>query len=380
MKALVLGGAGAMCSETTRDLVNTSNLTEITIGDVDEAKAKRLAAELKDKRVSVLQINVLNWEKLLDTLKQFDVVVNGLPFKYDVVVTKAAIEAQIDGIDLSSSAEQLALDPQAKKAGITFVMGCGQTPGVTNVMVRRAATQLDQVHEVQIAWASYRCFAPARGLVDTTLWEFDPDTKERAIYQDGKYISQPPFGGAKIVNFPKPYGPLEVYYVPHPESETIPRYMKEVKKVEVRGTWPPQVMRLLRMMLEYGLFRKEPIKINGTSISPSEMFAQYIMQVPEGKANRLWGYALHVEVTGAKDGSGVKYTYTTTHPPMEQYGGTTAYAKNVGIPLSVGAQMLARGDVKEKGVLSPEACIDPTIFFAELAKRGIIVHEKLEAL
>lgn len=36
MKALVLGGAGAMCSETTRDLVNTSNFTEIAIGDIDE--------------------------------------------------------------------------------------------------------------------------------------------------------------------------------------------------------------------------------------------------------------------------------------------------------------------------------------------------------
>lgn len=31
MKALVLGGAGAMYSETTRDLVNTSNFTEITM-------------------------------------------------------------------------------------------------------------------------------------------------------------------------------------------------------------------------------------------------------------------------------------------------------------------------------------------------------------
>lgn len=31
MKALVLGGAGVMYSETTRDLVNTSNFTEITM-------------------------------------------------------------------------------------------------------------------------------------------------------------------------------------------------------------------------------------------------------------------------------------------------------------------------------------------------------------
>jgi saccharopine dehydrogenase-like NADP-dependent oxidoreductase len=40
--------------------------------------------------------------------------------------------------------------------------------------------------------------------------------------------------------------------------------------------------------------------------------------------------------------------------------------------------MIARGDVKVNGVVPPEVAIDPEIFFAELEKRGITIHERIE--
>jgi len=40
--------------------------------------------------------------------------------------------------------------------------------------------------------------------------------------------------------------------------------------------------------------------------------------------------------------------------------------------------MIGRGDVKVKGVMPPETAIDPDIFFAELRKRGIEIHERVE--
>ncbi len=43
----------------------------------------------------------------------------------------------------------------------------------------------------------------------------------------------------------------------------------------------------------------------------------------------------------------------------------------VGAPASIAAQMLARGDIKVKGAIPPENCIDPEPFMAELAKRDI---------
>ncbi|MBU0703289.1 MAG: hypothetical protein KKC18_05425, partial [Chloroflexi bacterium] len=73
----------------------------------------------------------------------------------------------------------------------------------------------------------------------------------------------------------------------------------------------------------------------------------------------------------------VKITLWNRHPPQEEWGGEAAYYKNIAIPLSIGVQMITRGDVKVKGVVPPETAIDPEIFFAELRKRGIEIHEQV---
>jgi lysine 6-dehydrogenase len=63
---------------------------------------------------------------------------------------------------------------------------------------------------------------------------------------------------------------------------------------------------------------------------------------------------------------------------MEDWGGKAAYYKNIAIPLSIGVQMITRGDIKARGIVAPEAALDPEIFFAELARRRIEIHEKVE--
>lgn len=51
--------------------------------------------------------------------------------------------------------------------------------------------------------------------------------------------------------------------------------------------------------------------------------------------------------------------------------------KNVGIPLSIGVQMIARGQVERKGVVPPELAFSAQPFFVELARRGIRIHEEI---
>jgi len=92
----------------------------------------------------------------------------------------------------------------------------------------------------------------------------------------------------------------------------------------------------------------------------------------------VWAYGLVVEVLGMKNGKPAKVTLKNSHPPMNKWGGKAAYSRNVGIPLSIGAQIMAAGRVKQKGVLPPEACFDPLSFFRELSKRGIEIHERIE--
>ena len=52
MRALVLGGAGAVCKETTRDLAQYSTYDEIVVADFNLKAAEDLVKDIGDKRLT----------------------------------------------------------------------------------------------------------------------------------------------------------------------------------------------------------------------------------------------------------------------------------------------------------------------------------------
>jgi lysine 6-dehydrogenase len=377
MKALVLGGAGAVCRETTRDLAEFSDFEEIVVADYNEESANALVKEIGDKRLKTIFFDAEDYEGMVKTFPGFDVVVNGLPWKYDLPVTQACVEVGVNGLDVSTEKEQWDYHETAVKKDMIFIPGVGATPGITNAMAKHAANQMDEVEEVQINFAAFRCPAPAPGLLITFLWEFHPKTETRFYYDKGKFVWVGPFEGLKKVTFPGQIGEQEVCYIPHPETRTFPKSLG-AKKVSVRGCFPPHAMRLAKAMLEGGLYSEEPITIRGIKATPLELMHEILLELPGTKETPLWAYGLVVETFGKKNGKNIKITHWNRHPPMEEWGGKAAYYKNIAIPLSVGASMIARGDVTARGVLPPESAIDPEIFFAELAKRKLMVEYKVE--
>ena len=377
MRVLSLGGAGAVCRHATKDLAEFSDFDEIVIGDYNTAAAEALAAEIGDPRVKVLKVDAEDYDGLVRTFRGFDVILNGLPWKYDMPVTRACIEAGVSGLDVSTEEDQWDLDEAAREKGIVFIPGVGATPGITNAMARRGADLMDEVDEIQINFAAFRCPAPAPGLLITFLWEFHPQTEERTYYRDGEFHWVGPFEGLKKVTFPGPIGEQEVCYIPHPETRTMPKSLG-AKAVSVRGCFPPHAMRLAKAMLESGLYSEEPLTVHGVETTAFDTMYQLLLALPESKETPLWAYGLVVEVFGRRDGREVKVRLWNRHPPMEEWGGPAAYYKNIAIPLSIGAQMIGRGDVTVKGVVPPETAIDPLVFFAELRKRGIEIHEVVE--
>ncbi len=377
MRVLVLGGAGAVCNETTRDLVKSSNFDEIVVADYNLDAANALVEEINDKGLETVFFDANDYDSMLKLFPGFDVVVNGLPWKYDLIVTKACVEVGVNGLDVSSVEEQWDFHTTAKDKDMIFIPGVGATPGITNVMARHAADQMDEVDEIQINFAAFRCPAPAPGLLITFLYEFHPKTEERVYFEDGEFVWVGPFEGLKTVNFIGPIGEQEVCYIPHEETWTMPRSLG-ARAVSVRGCFPPHAMRLAKAMLESGLYSEETISVKGIETTAFEMMHEILLQLPETKETPLWAYGLVVDVFGKKDGKDVKIRHWNQHPPMDEWGGKAAYYKNIAIPLSIGAQMIARGDIEERGVLPPESVIDPAIFFTELEKRGITIHHQVE--
>ena len=106
MRVLSLGGAGAVCQHATRDLAEFSDFDQSVIGDYNLAAAEKLAADIGDPRLDVFEVDANNYDGLVKTFKGFDVILNGLPWKYDLMVTKACVEAGVSGLDVSTEESQ----------------------------------------------------------------------------------------------------------------------------------------------------------------------------------------------------------------------------------------------------------------------------------
>jgi saccharopine dehydrogenase-like NADP-dependent oxidoreductase len=377
MRIIVLGGCGAMGSEATRDLARTSDFEEIVIADADFQRAQTLAAELGGGRMRAMQADARDEVALTEKLNGFDVVANCTTYHFGMNVIRAAIAAHVNYLDLGglfNTPRQLELDELAREAGITACLGCGATPGVTNLMVRSAADQLEYVSEVHIAFASFRSIAPSPGLLDTVLDEFSPGSR-RFFWQQGIFVEVPAFAGAKQVRFSDPVGEVEVCYVPHSETHTIHRFIgKGVHVVDVRGTWGPGIMRALRVFADLGLTGEQETQFNGQLIPTKQFLRAHILEhAADFDGDGEWAFFLNVQVLGQRNGGSRQLEYTTRHPMRAEWG-TLATAKMTGIPMSIAAQKLARKEVSKKGVLAPEACFEPNAFFAALAERGIIIE------
>ena len=376
MKVLVLGGCGAMGTEVTTDLAATAReFTEIAIADLDLGRARALADKL-GRKLTAHQVDMNDEAGLAKLMSGYDVVANCTTYHFGMNATRAAIAAKKSYLDLGglyNTPKQLALDREAKEAGCTILLGCGATPGVTNLMARYGASRMDSPRAVHIAFASFRYIAPSPGLLDTILDEFGPDTV-RTYYQDGSFVEQPPFAGQKRVDFAEPLGPQDVYYVPHSETRTMPKFIEGVTRVDVRGCWQLDIMDRLKFFLSQGLLSAKPVKLGDVELAPKQFLRAHILAQPKPAEPLLWAFYLNVEVVGTHQGRAVRRVYTSTHPGMDAWG-EAATAKMTGIPASIGAQMLAQGKAKAKGVVAPEACFQPEEFFRELEKRGIRVHE-----
>jgi saccharopine dehydrogenase-like NADP-dependent oxidoreductase len=386
MRVLCLGGAGKICREAAYDLVGFLNFQKITIGDHNEKAGKEVVEWLNNPRVDFKKVDVNNKKEIVKLMRNYDIVMDGTTISLNDRSTACIAEAGCHGINLNGFGDEYKYDQQFKDHEKTHVPGFGMTPGITDMMVKYAADQLETVDTVRVSHGAFRPIAFSAAITETTTYEYDPNLPGRVVYEDGKFIQVPPFARPRDVELPEPYGTYPEYIIPHAETKTVARYLanKGVKLIEVRGTWPPKNMELIKALYEWGFMRNDKVKVGSVKVGIMDAIGSYLIQAPEGQTTDLYGYALHVEVIGTKDGKKVQYILTHTHPKsdgsVKGWEKLRAYTRCVGIPMAIGTQMIASGKVKVRGVVIPEIAFDPSEVFKELEKRQIFIHEKIKEL
>jgi lysine 6-dehydrogenase len=385
MKIFVLG-AGRMGSVVAMDLARSGlkNGMQIGIGDIDLERAKTIATQYENAQAFKTDVN--KPEDLASALKDYDAVVNATWYEFNTQVMKACFQAHCDYTDLGGlfhmTRKQLALDKEAKEAGVSAIVGGGESPGITNVMAKLCADDLSTIGRVAI-YAGARERPRQKSYSDLSFpfsvsTVIDEYSKSPVEFLNGKFVELPPLSGSEQVEFPKPVGINTVHYSIHSEPATLPYTLgKGVKNVEFKLGISEAMVSALRPLIEMGFVSEEKIPVNGSAISAKEFVVSFFNKTkPAESANSERFVSLKTVVSGTKGRKRAKIQAQLVSGPNKKMGLNNATAHLTGTAGSIFGQLLAGDRVNEKGVIAPESAVDPRVFLSELEIRGIHVIKK----
>ncbi len=369
---------------TVRDLFETASDAEILIADYNLESAQKLARSYRSPRVKAAFVDVLDLQSTARLLRGAFAVINSVQYEYNLHVMKAALTAGAHYLDLGGlfhmTRKQLKLHSKFKKAGLTAILGIGAAPGITNVLARFAADQLDRVREIHIRLGSIdetKIINPpplaSSYSIQTILEEF---SYPPAVFARGKFRFVEPMSGEEKVTFPAPVGKQYPMCTIHSEVATLPLTYKNkgIRDVSFKIAFDRDFTEKIRFLRDIGLAAEKAVTVKGVRVVPRDLLVQLIRAQPKPVTNGpLKEYeVIRVVVKGKKDGKAQTWVVDCHTRGMPKWG--IGLDIDTGSPPSIAAQMLAAGEIEARGAVPAEVAIEPKLFFAELKRRKMEVR------
>ena len=337
------------------------------MADIDSDKLQKCKKELNI--LSIHKVDVKKKPILIKLLRNFDVIVGALPPDFGFEMMKTAIEAGTDVVDISFVPENpLKLDSLARKKKVKVVPDCGVAPGISNMLIGHAISELKKVNEVyiKVGGLPVKHGPPLDYKIvfsfETVIEEY---TRRVTIVKDGKLKEVKPLSGLEELDF-KGFGKLECFYTDG--LRTLIHTIKGVKEMDEKTIRYPSHTVKIRTLLDCGFFDTDFIEFKGMKIKPRDFSLKLLApKLALGKEKDFT--LLRVDVKGEKH---LRYEL------IDYYrAGVTSMARTTGYPCAIVARMMKK--IKGIGVIPPEKLGMDNVIFSEilkqLRKRNITIRQ-----
>lgn len=385
MKVLVLG-VGAVGTVSALRFARRPIFRQVVIADAVPGRAQALAARIDDARVRAITLDAAREDLVVQAIRETGttLVLNAALPVTNLIVMRACLEAGVDYIDLASGGteadgipkleDQFALDTAFRARGRLALLGMGADPGTSNVYAAHIAKHLlEEVTGFHVRDGDNSvCEGPGGMVAAFSPWVFiDECLCPATVYRDGKFGYAEPLSGAELFDFPE-IGRLTCFNVDHEETTTLPRFFGGVRNADFKFTLGEEAVATLRVLLQLGLSRKSAIKVDGLEIVPRNLVVA-LMPKPVDLAGRLRGRSCVGTLGRGFQNGELKafYVYSIAdHEAAYAEMQVQATAYQTGIPPVVAAELMAEGEWRGAGVMSPEQ-FDPDPFLDRLPAAGM---------
>jgi len=170
LKVIVLG-CGMIGTVIAVDFAESVENAEIIVADKSMERAQGIASGIEGAEWAA--VDSVDYAGLVRVFRGLDLVIGALPGEHGFTALRAAIDASVSMVDISFTPENpLELNAAAKKKGVTIIPDCGVAPGLSNILVGHAASELESVREAHILVGGLPEY-PVPPLGYTVTWSAD---------------------------------------------------------------------------------------------------------------------------------------------------------------------------------------------------------------
>ena len=384
MKIAVLGGLGLQGRAAIADLASSTDLEEVVCFDAAPDGAARLAglADLSKVRFVVPEGPI--GPAFADVMRGVDAAIDLLPLPLMRDAVLAAIETRTPLVTTNYAKSIADLAQAAEVAGVSIMTECGLDPGIDLVLYARAARQFDTIATID----SYCGGIPEPKARNAPLsykvsWNFDmvlmSQNRASVLVEDGKrvevsaadqhdnrFIHEIAFEGL---------GPLEAF--PNGDAPHYAAMLGGANGLQRTGRYSlrwPGWSAFWAPLKKLGFLSEDPVAGLGASVSPREFLARLLGPQLQYGAGEKDLCVMRNVFRGVENG---RRKTVTSDLVIERDLNTGLFGMSLGVgyPASIVAQMLARREITQPGLLNPLLHVPDGRFLEELASRGIAVSE-----
>ena len=378
MRILVLG-AGRMGYGAAFDLVhNSPGVEAVTIADFHSDKAEEAASKVGTSRVSAVKVDAGNYNEVVELFRGHDSVISCVNYWYNESLSKAAIETGTNFCDLGGNNyvvdEQLAMDPQAKAAGISIIPDCGLAPGMVSILTVHGAKEFDRLDEIHIRVGGlpqapqppldYQLVFSVEGLINEYV-------EMARVIRDGRITDVESMTELESLSFDG-FPPLEAFQTSGGTSTLPDTFLGKINELDYKTIRYAGHCEKFKTMIDLGLCSRDPIVADFEEVTPRKVFGELLqMHLPADGPDYV---LVRLEFVGDKGGGAKRLRYDIVDK-QDETTGLSAMMRTTAFPASIIAQMMAKGEVGARGATPQEKTIDAGKFVAELERRNIRISQ-----
>lgn len=377
MKILVLG-AGRMGYGAVYDLIhNSPGVDAVTVADYDGEKAHSVATKIWSPKLTSQQIDASDYERAVEIFRGHDSVISCVNYWYNESLSRAAIDAGVNFCDLGGNNyvvdAQLAMDSEARSAGINVIPDCGLAPGMVSILAVHGAKQFDSLSEIHIRVGGlpqepktslkYQLVFSVEGLINEYI-------EKARVIRGGKITEVESMTELESLSFDA-FPPLEAFQTSGGTSTLPDTFLGKIDALDYKTIRYAGHCSKFKTMIDLGLCSSDEIVVDLQKVIPRKVLGELLQQhLPADEPDYVLVRLDFVGTQGGKT-SKLRYDIVDKH---DSATGLSAMMRTTAFPASIIAQMMASGDVLKRGATPQEEAIDTDRFVSELEKRNINIR------